>query len=463
MPHPPPASASDHADEPDLLDAAEAAEVIEDNNEDGMDVDSGSDSDDPDMPLEAELHNDSLAYFDAHTSSIFTIAAHPTDPSIHLTGGGDDTAYIWSLSPAASPDATITPHECALVAKLGTHGDSVVATAFTKDGNFAVTAGLDGAVHVYAAARNWAQTARVQEVDEIVWMYAHPSEPLIAVGGSDGSVWLYDLDTQGGLTIRHVGYKHTASCTAGTFSRSGHLLATVSEDGSLYAWDVATGAALVALTASDARFAIEGGLFSVAISPSGAVAAVGGATGELRIVGLPGAATTGLRTGARPQASGGGSSGGDQAGKVLATLHTHSESVESLSFHPSIPLLASGSVDGKIGLYDAAKGYSVRRMLQGHEDAVVKIEFADVPGEWILTSCGIDGTVRRWDARAGEQLASLKGHLGGNGAEGEGGVLGFVQTKDRVVTAGDDGVALVFDVSAFTGGAVAGTGFGVRS
>ena len=446
-----------------------------------------------------EVENDSKAYFDGHSSSIFSISAHPANPSLFLTGGGDDVAYIWTTTTAttATPadDAAVVPRECKTVRKLDAHADSVVATAFTApDGAFALTAGLDGAIHLYAAAAGWALADRVQEVDEVIWMAAHPHEPAVAVGCSDGSVWLYDVDSDGGgggatatakarLAIRHAMHSHTASCSAGLFARAGALLVTVSEDGSLYGWDTAAGHALLALTAADARFAITGGLFSLAVSPSGAVAAVGGATGEICVVGLPAPdspftpastiATTAAaaatarekRTSSRPQPGGGGSTGGGQAGQMVARMQAHSESVESLSFHPSIPLLASGSVDGTIALYDAARGYAVRHTLHGHVDAVVKVDFA-APGPaaqaaagWVLTSCGIDGSVRRWDARAGVQTACLRGHLGGNGAEGEGGVLGFVQTRDRIVTAGDDGVALVFELA----GAGAGAGGGASS
>jgi ribosome assembly protein SQT1 len=59
--------------------------------------------------------------------------------------------------------------------------------------------------------------------------------------------------------------------------------------------------------------------------------------------------------------------------------------------------------------------------------------------------------LRRWDVRGGTAaaqqgfLGEWKGHRGGG--EG-GGILGFVQGGGgkRVVTAGDDGVSLVFDV-----------------
>ena len=68
-------------------------------------------------------------------------------------------------------------------------------------------------------------------------------------------------------------------------------------------------------------------------------------------------------------------------------------------------------------------------------------------GEAMLTSCGMDGVVRRWDARGGLASGEMglvrewKGHRGGEG----GGVLGFVQHGKRIVTAGDDALSLIFE------------------
>jgi ribosome assembly protein SQT1 len=139
-----------------------------------------------------------------------------------------------------------------------------------------------------------------------------------------------------------------------------------------------------------------------------------------------------------------------------------SDSVESLaltlaSTTPPTVLLAAGAVDGSIAVFDATRKFAVRRNIVGaHEEhSVVKVEF--IKDSWILTSCGMDGVVRRWDIRGGGATAQnnagpadagllkeWKGHRG----DGEGGgVLGFVQgqTGERVATAGDDGISLVFE------------------
>ena len=203
---------------------------------------------------------------------------------------------------------------------------------------------------------------------------------------------------------------------------------------------------MVALPAADERFRVEGGLYSVAVSPGGAIVAVGGAEGHVRVVGLP------RLTGAA--AKKGGAAG--QAGVILAALQAQSDGVETLAFsQPPLTLLAAGSVDGSIALFDVAHNFAVRRHIKDahEEEAVIKVEFVKSQARgWLLTTAGNDGVVRRWDVRGGTAAAAQgfagewRGHRGGG--EG-GGILAFVQGQDgsRIVTAGDDGVSLVFEAA----------------
>ncbi|KAI4209676.1 MAG: hypothetical protein LQ349_009534, partial [Xanthoria aureola] len=156
---------------------------------------------------------------------------------------------------------------------------------------------------------------------------------------------------------------------------------------------------------------------------------------------------------------------GSQTGQILASLQIQSESIETLAFSRHHSLLAAGSVDGSIVLFDSAHRFAVRRHVkEAHEGfAVVQVAFGGLRDEkeaWLLTSCGMDGVVRRWDCRGGVAAAAAAGAGGGrpgqqqglvkewrgHRGEGEGGgVLGFVLTDGgKVVTAGDDGVSLVF-------------------
>lgn len=473
-----------------MLDPDEAAEEIPEDMDAAMD--SGEEGEEDEMQEEILLQNDSAAHFDLHKDSIFTIAQHPVYPNIVATGGseGEDAGgigYIFDSTPPQRPvlpasyqSAPNEPTERksleALFALEG-HTDSINALTFTlPKGDFLVSGGLDGKLRAYASkplqVKSWQFLAEAQEVEEINWLSACP-HPLhantIALGANDGSVWVYSVDASvKDHPLQNVfsHFLHTGPCTAGAWTPDGKLLATVSEDGSLYVYDVfgeakvagvGEGHAIVSLTAQDQRFAVEGGLYSVAVSPTGAFLVVGGAGGAIKVIGLP---RLGAEVTAPSKAKGGkkapAASATGQAGQILADLQAQSDGIETLAFaQPPLTLLAAGSVDGSIALYDSAHRFAVRRHIkEAHEDySVVKVEFASVIASgasegWILTSCGMDGVVRRWDTRGGTAMANSgfirewRGHRG----EGEGGgVLGFVQGGGRVVTAGDDGVALVFE------------------
>lgn len=507
--------------EPEMLAADDAAEEFDE----GEDVAMGSDDENEDGE-EMYLVNDSIAYFDTHKDSVFAIAQHPKYPSLVATGGsegeGDDApgkGYVIDTSAAQSrpvlpldyssdPAAAAAQQSTELqpLFAIDGHTDSINALTFTlPDGDFLVSGGMDGRMRVYGVnvgngRVDFQFVAESQEVPEINWLVPAPGKDhpnTIALGASDGSVWVFTIDPAADpaapVQIVQSYFMHMGSCTAGAWTPDGNLLATVSEDGSLNVWDVwgvAAGKGLLApgqtqtvvsLTAEDARFEVIGGLYSVAVSPGGGVVATGGAGGIVKIVSLPR-----LTDAAKPAAGKGkaakgraGGAGEAQAGMILASMQAQADGVEALSFAPPpMTLLAAGSVDGSVAIYDASRSFAVRRHIQHSHDgySVVKVEWVrsspqaggvSGPAQWLLTSCGMDGVVRRWDIRGGTATATpsgaaptepgsaaaaaaaglvkeWRGHRGGG--EG-GGILGFVQgeTGERVVTAGDDGVVLVFE------------------
>jgi ribosome assembly protein SQT1 len=242
---------------------------------------------------EIMLQNDSIAHFDGHKDSIFCIAQHPTHPQLVATGGGDDVAFLWDCSPPQNPvlpasyESNPQPVERngqQVFVKLQGHTDSVNAVAFSlPDGKYVATAGLDGRLNIYLTPLQpqpepAKPIASAAEVDEINWLLPCPNPAYpntFALGANDGSVWVYSVTDQD-LSIVQAFYLHQASCTAGAWTPDGKLLCTVSEESSLYVWDVfglaaaaglstpSSGQAVVALTGHDERFLVEGGFFSVA-------------------------------------------------------------------------------------------------------------------------------------------------------------------------------------------------------
>lgn len=472
----------DRGEDNDMLGEDEAEEEIPEDEDAPMDSDN-EEEDQNETLEEIQLQNDSIAHFDAHKDSIFAITQHPIHTQIIATGGGDNVGYIFDASAASPSQPGVERASLRPAFRLDGHNESINAITFTQPrGEYLISGDLLGQIRVWRdtsrdkSGRVWQFVAEAQEVEEVNFLVPcpHPSYPnTVALGASDGSVWVYTInadDAASPLTIVQAFYLHTDSCTAGAWTPDGKLLATVAEDGSFYVWDVfgeaaAAGVAeaqgsqsVVGLTATDERFKVDGGLFTVAISPNGTLAAVGGAEGHIRIVGLPrlGAETASTGKGgmgARGKTGGGklagASTGAGQAGQILASLQTQGDSVETIAFAPPpLTLMAAGSVDGSIALFDVAHRFTVRRHIkEAHEEeAVIKVEFVTgdaSSGGWMLTSCGNDGVVRRWDTRGGTAAAGQgfirewRGHRGGG--EG-GGVLSFAQGGggSHIITAGDE-------------------------
>jgi len=93
-------------------------------------------------------------------------------------------------------------------------------------------------------------------------------------------------------------------------------------------------------------------------------------------------------------------------GQCLNILQaTHSERVVAVAFSPDGKILASGSPDRTLCLWDTSTGQCLKT-LQGHTDQVWSVAFS--PDSKILASGSDDGTIKFWNAKTGECLQTLR-------------------------------------------------------
>ena len=193
----------------------------------------------------------------------------------------------------------------------------------------------------------------------------------------------------------------------------------------------------------------------MAVAPNGQLAAVGGASGGVKLVSLP-------------------------KGDVVASLvgHGEGESVEALAFMDLLGgagggkgvVCVSGGTDGKGFVWDVATGrvraelsHNVSHCTPGwtctvsegadqRQDPITSLAPHPAPHLYLVTTASADGTLKTWDVRTGSLIATHTGHMGVVNGVAVASAPPAVEGAERgkmgqvVVSAGDEGVSLIWQI-----------------
>ncbi|OCF43651.1 ribosome assembly protein SQT1 [Kwoniella heveanensis CBS 569] len=396
----------------------------------------------------------------AQEKSVFTVALHPSfpNPPLALSGGEDDAGFLFCPipnDPSSSTAAVGFNADNFPPTKLTGHTDSVVSTGWSFDGEMVATGGMDGRVRVWRRVKGRRGSAEVQEGgaatveewkdwefltsletgSEITWLQWHPKGNVLAAGCEDATVWMWNLPSGNTLTVLS---SHTLPSTTGLFPPPlGRQLLTASLDSTLILWDPRTSSpvwksSIFMPPNSPELDPSEHGITSLAVSPNGQIAAVGSSSGKVKLVNL---------------------AKGDTLGNLIG--HAEGESIEALVFVDLLGgaagggkgvVCVSGATDGKGLVWDVTTG-RVRAELQ-HDEPITSIAAHPSPNLHLVTTASADSTLKTWDIRTGNLIATHSGHVGvvngvavapasAEAGQGQGQV---------VVSAGDEGVSLIWKV-----------------
>ncbi len=133
------------------------------------------------------------------------------------------------------------------------------------------------------------------------------------------------------------------------------------------------------------------------------------------------------------------------------SLEGHSGWVTSvaLGMVDSRPVLASGSLDKTVRLWDARTGAAIGGPLKGHSGSVTSVALGTIDGRPVLASGSDDNTVRLWDARTGAVISDpLEGHTNRVNSV----ALGMFDGRTVLASGSDDNTVRLRD--ALTGAAI---------
>ncbi|MDZ7968696.1 MAG: serine/threonine-protein kinase [Nostoc sp. DedSLP03] len=333
-------------------------------------------------PLWRSLHT-----LTEHSGTLSSVNALAISPDGHTLASASDDKNIklWDLNTKK------------VLASLSGHTHAVKSVTFSPDGQILATASDDKTIKLW-------QFDTLKEICTL-WGHAHavksvafsPDGQILASGSWDKTIKLWDVNT--GREICTIA-GHQLKVNSVAFSPQGQLLASTSYDRTIRLWQITRGGGAGGRLAASVAEREQGDMDSAELKdrPQG--------TKEISPFPLPPAPLPHFPLPPAPCPF--PSAPLPHFPRLLGTLSGHAWAVLTVAFSPDGQILATGSDDNTIKLWDVNTGQLICTLV-GHSWSVVAVAFT-ADGETLL-SASCDKTVKLWRVSTAEEIVTLSGHV----------------------------------------------------
>ena len=319
------------------------------------------------------------------------------------------------------------------ITRIDTGEGPVNAIAYSRAANRLAVAAADK-IHIYDTSTYKELMVFAEHTDSVLTLAFSPNGKLLVSGSSDETVRLWNADT--GKPIRTL-HDHTGPVSAVAFSADGKAFWTAgNQEARFRSWYSADGG----LRSIGGDMPTEA-FTATAFSHNGSV---GARALDSESVLDKGMIEFLLEDGWKLESSIVYLLGYDGVG----ILSAHADSVNVLTLYAEREVLATGSADKTIQLWNMADTKKPFHILAGHTKGITAMDFSI--NSKLLASGSSDKTVRLWDVATGQHRHTLTGHTGEIGTVtflGDKALAATAFAKDKALASGSsDGTVFIWNL-----------------